>query len=301
MSTTRTPLETLIDRYMRARQDRGDIARRTAVRQRSILGTLADVFGRRPVERLSRRDIERWQATRATKSPGTRRSEWGIVRAFVRWLSREGHLRRDPMADMRAPAVPRAVPRALTREECDAIEAVLPDVRARAAFALMRRCGLRKAEVLRLEVGDWDRQAGVLTVRGKGGHQRLVAVPSDVATILAQQCDGFTAGPIIRRHDTGGPLGEVRLGKLMAEWMVSAGVKVRPWDGRGCHSLRHTIASEVADVTHDLRVVQELLGHQSLSTTQIYLRRATMGDQRRALEAAGEVVDVGRSSGLRVA
>jgi site-specific recombinase XerC len=70
---------------------------------------------------------------------------------------------------------------------------------------------------------------------------------------------------------------------MVAEWMRAAGVKRRPYDGNSAHALRHTAASDVLEVSGDLRAVQAMLGHSQLQTTSIYLRRAELGRLRDAM------------------
>lgn len=276
--------------YVLSRQRRGDVTTATATRQRTILATFADSYGQRPPSVMSRRDVERWLATRGHLAAGTRRNEFSTVRAFIRFLVREGYVKRDPIGDMKAPRVPRAAGRALSRDETEALERSLPDSRARAIYALMRWMGLRRCEVLNLEVGDWDRRSETLHLRGKGGHERVEPVPSWVGlALLAYVAEvGVTAGPMIRTMNGERGISNSYLGRMMSTWMHDAGVKRRPLDGRGCHSLRHTIASELLETGADVRVVQDLLGHQSLTSTQIYLRRAGTSRIREALEVAKE-------------
>ena len=90
---------------------------------------------------------------------------------------------------------------------------------------------------------------------------------------------------MIRRLDGVSPISNSYIGRMTREWLELAEVKSRPGDGKACHALRHTMASEVADVEPDLRVLQGLLGHVSLTSTQVYLRSADMGRMRAALEA----------------
>ena len=274
--------------YVAARRARHEITVDTARRLATILGGFTDSYGRRDPAKLGRADVERWQATRSHVAPGTRRLEYSAVRQFIRYLLRRRIIRHDPTADMPTPRVPRSVPRALTHDEAAALAGALPDARARAVFALMRRCGLRRGEVVGLEVGDWDRHGETLRVCGKGGHERLVPVPSDVAPVLSGYLaeHGAAAGPMIRTVDGCRGISHSYLGRLMSGWMVDAGVKTGAGDGRACHSLRHTAASELADVEPDLRVVGELLGHQHLSSTAVYVRRVGLGRVRSAMEAS---------------
>jgi integrase/recombinase XerC len=280
-----TTMSTLTHRYVQQRRSRQEITAATAIRMRTVLASFDRSYGARPVGNLSRCDIERWMEGRSHLAAGTRRNELSIMRGFVAWLQSERHMKRNPLVGVRPPKVPRSIPRALTRTECDAVAAVLPDARAHAIFALMRRCGLRRCEVLGLEVGDWDRAGESLRVVGKGGHERLVPVPDDVAVVLSAYVV-WSAGPMVRTLDGARGISSSYLGRLVSGWMVEAGVKVAPFDGRACHSFRHSIASEVADTTGDLRVVQELLGHRSLTSTQVYLRRVVLGQVRAALDAA---------------
>lgn len=267
---------------------RREIVAVTAARHRSILAGFADSFGQRPVANLSRADIERWQAARTHLAASTRRHEFSVIRSFCQHLVRAGHIRRDPTGDMRAPKVPRPAERALSRDEVEALEAALPDSRARAIFALMRYVGLRRAEVLALQVGDWDRRREVIHVIGKGGHHRTEPVPPWVADelrcYLTEQPAG--AGPLIRTLDGTRGLAHSTLGRMMSTWMTDAGIKLAPFDGRNCHALRHTIASELVEAGADIVTVQELLGHRSITSTQVYLRRAAVSRVRAALASA---------------
>lgn len=278
----------LADHYMTLRLRSGDISKPTRNRMRTVLWSFADTFGGRDVAKLSRRDIDRWMATRGHLSPGTRRLDWSILRVFVRWLVERRHVRVDPFIGMKAPRVPRRVPRALSVDECAALEAVLPDKRAWAIYALMRWIGLRRAEVVALQVGSWDQRAGIITFAGKGGHERTEPVPPWVARILndyLHEC-GAKAGPMIRTLDGSRGVSLTHVSKMMKRWMEAAGIKRAAYDGRGPHSLRHTIASELVEAGADIVTVQALLGHQSLTSTQVYLRRAHAGRVLSAMELA---------------
>jgi integrase/recombinase XerC len=136
---------------------------------------------------------------------------------------------------------------------------------------------------------DYDRVRQTITVTGKGGHQRTLPVPVEVATALDVYLAGAgrRAGPLIVPDPQGklsadGRVSPARVSELVSSIMEAAGVH-RPGDGRTAHALRHTAASDVLDVCHDLRLVGQMLGHQSLQSTQIYLRRADLGAMRLAM------------------
>lgn len=279
-------IDVLASAYLRSRVTRREIGKLSAIRTRTVLTSFVQSFGRRPVHTVGERDIERWLATRKHVAISTLRYDIVTLRGFMVWLRRQGHVRRDPMTNIATPRVPRSVPRALMRSEVASLLAVLPDARAEAIVMLMLGLGLRRAEVASLQAGDWDRVACTLRVCGKGGHERLLPVPVRVSSALDRYRIRVSAGPLIRREDGRGGLSPKTISGLMHAWMTEAGIKRGPYDGRACHSLRHTLASDIADVESDLRVLQQILGHTQLSSTQVYLRRAESAKLRTALEGA---------------
>lgn len=293
----------LVYAWVNGRVRRREITADTARRYRTVALSFAVSYGGRPVKSMGRHDIERWIETRSHLAPGTLRNDVNQVRQFVTWLQREKHIARNPMLDIRTPKVPRSVPRALTAAEARRFWESLPDLRARAIVTLMLGLGMRRAEVLGLQVGDWDRRAGVIVVTGKGGHMRMLPILPAQADHLQRYLDsiGVTAGPMIRTEDGTRSISNCWLGMLVAQWMRDCGVKHRPLDGKAAHALRHTAASDIADVESDLRVVQQFLGHQSLATTQVYLRRIDVGEIRAALEERSRVFHAGDEPVMGVA
>jgi site-specific recombinase XerC len=188
---------------------------------------------------------------------------------------------------MKPPRKPRTIPRAMPKADVGRLFDVAPDPRARAIVALGVGCGLRCVEISRLRVEDWDRAGKTLRITGKSGHQRELPVPGLVQQALTNYMVGCpaTTGPLIRSYvQRTKSLLPATISDLVASWMALAGVKVGPRDGVSAHALRHTCASDVLDECGDLRVVQEMLGHEHLSTTAIYLRRAGIGKLRDAME-----------------
>jgi integrase/recombinase XerC len=283
---TGTGISRLVTIYVGGRVARREIRRETATRLRVTLRGFSKSFGNRNVKNMSKNDIERWIATRRSISLGSLRAEVVTVRGFVNWLREDGKLGRDPMATIKNPKVPRSVPRAFTAADSERLLSSLPDARAVAAVMLGIGLGLRLSEIVGLQMGDWDRGARTLRVTGKGGHTRLLPMPERVGAALVAYVGASNAGPLIRRTDGVHRMSSTRLGQLMSDWMYAAGVKGAAYDGKSCHALRHTLASDVADVEPDLRVLQAILGHVSLSSTQIYLRHAEMAKVRAALEGA---------------
>lgn len=275
-------------RYLRERRNRGEISSDTVRNQRCHLRGLVESFGSRPLGRLSRLDLEAWQETIGHLAPASRRQQLSTVRCFCRWLIDHGVITVNPAVNLPPVRQPRTVPRALSKAAVAAILDTVPDDRARAVVWLMLGCGLRCCEVARLEVADYDPQVRTLLVVGKGGHQRMLPVPEQAACAIEKYLAevGVVHGPLIRSHRRWEPAAGVApdtISRLVAGWMVAAGVKVRNRDGVSAHAIRHTAASDVLETCGDVRLVQEMLGHSSLATTTVYLRRADLGRLRAAM------------------
>jgi integrase/recombinase XerC len=201
-------------------------------------------------------------------------SSW---RGFFRWLARHHGLAADPTAGVRAPKVARALPKALTPDEAAALLDRAADdaleVRDRAMFELCYSSGLRLAELVGLDAGDARTvlKDAEITVTGKGrktrtvpvGGKALEALRAWVGTRSQVAAPGETALFVGARGERVNPA-VVR--RRLARWALAAGLgtHVHP------HVLRHSFASHVLQSSGDLRAVQEMLGHASISTTQVY-------------------------------
>ena len=278
----------LAERYVSGRVRRGEIGRLTARNHRCILSAVTATYGDRPAKNFRRLHIDRWLENEAGLKPSTRRTHLSVVRGFTAWLVREGHIRRDPTEGVKRVRQPRTVPRAMPSGDVGRLLQAVPDSRARAIVSLGVWCGLRCVEIANLLVEDWDRTRNVIRVTGKFGNERELPLPDDATRHLRDylvDCPA-TVGPLIRSHRRGRPWEPVRpqtVSKLVGIWMAAAGVKATPRDGISAHALRHTAASDVLDECGDLRVVMEMLGHQNLATTSIYLRRANIPQLRTAM------------------
>lgn len=300
-------LTPLVCRYIRGRVQRGEITTTTASGLWSALDTLSEAHGARPVKQLSRDTLLRWRTLRAHLKPSTQCSQWSMVAGFCAWLVDEGYVRTDPTRGMKAPRRPRSVPRALEVDDIAALLEVVPDTRARAIVWLMVGMGLRCIEVHRLNIEDWQRNDRVMRVVGKGSHERIVAVPVAAARPLDAYLIEWpaTSGPFIRTYRASAQaLKPGTLSHWISDWMRLAGVKRASRDGVSAHALRHTCASDVLEESGDLRTVMEMLGHQHLSSTSVYLRRAGIPKMREAMEGRTyrrTVVPLARSGGDDVA
>jgi integrase/recombinase XerD len=208
------------------------------------------------------------------------------VRSFHRFCAREGLVERDPSQEVGAPPVPAGIPKALAEDEVDrllhAVTGAEPLAqRDRALLELLYGTGIRISEAVGLDLDDLDLDDGMIRVLGKGSKERVVPIGSGARGALAVYLrDGRLA---LRRarasrtvRDADAVILNARGGRISRQscWAIvrTAGRRVG-LDGRlSPHVLRHSCATHMLDHGADLRVVQELLGHASISTTQVYTK-----------------------------
>lgn len=261
--------------FLKDMHDTGQWAPLTRKQAAYTLDGLIQVLGKdRPLRRIASKDILRWQASRSV-SPGTIRTRMGTLSTFFGWCVLNEYIRVNPVAGLRKPREPRRLPRVMSDED---VAQVLKcaDERETLITLLMVQEGLRCKEVAGLQVQDLDHR-GRLTVTGKGGHQRVIPLTAQTLEAWGAYVQGAGAAPVIRSHRDGAyqrPVKAQTVSELQQDLFKRAGVKVRPYDGKSAHALRHTCANDVLELTGDLRAVQEILGHASISTTSIYTRRA---------------------------
>jgi integrase/recombinase XerD len=206
------------------------------------------------------------------------------VRSLHRFLAEEGHATVDPAEDVDSPRVPAGLPKALAEEEvADLIAAVVGDdarsLRDRAILEVLYGTGMRISELVGLSLGDLDLDEGLVRVMGKGGRERVVPVAGMALAALAAWL-GPRGRPLLvperwaRRGHAEAVFLNARGGRLSRQgaWGVvrrharAVGLE----DRLTPHVLRHSCATHMLDHGADIRVVQELLGHASVSTTQVY-------------------------------
>ncbi|MFI5055457.1 MAG: site-specific tyrosine recombinase XerD [Actinomycetota bacterium] len=200
------------------------------------------------------------------------------VRTFHRFALREGLTRDDPTAGVVRPRLPRGLPHPLTVGEVAAVIDAPPPgsptgVRDRAILELLYGAGLRVSELTGLDVDDVDLEEGAVRVLGKGSKERDVpigrmardAVGAYLRTSRPALATARSRGALFL-NTRGGRLTRQSCARLLAEHARAAGVRrtVTP------HDLRHSFATHLLEGGADVRVVQELLGHASVATTQIY-------------------------------
>jgi integrase/recombinase XerD len=218
-----------------------------------------------------------WRAKEGAKPRSTAR-QLSSFRRFYRFILREGMITEDPTARIDMPKIGRSLPRSLTESEVESLLAA-PDThdplghRDRTMLEVLYATGLRVTELINLRNSEINLTQGVLRVRGKGERERLIPLGDESQNWLRD----FLAGPrveiLLERHTD--YLFPTRRGDRMtrqAFWhIIKRYAKKAEIEGKlSPHTLRHAFATHLLNNGADLRVVQMLLGHSDLSTTQIY-------------------------------
>jgi integrase/recombinase XerC len=202
------------------------------------------------------------------------------LRSLFKWLAREGVVRQNPAKLVATPRLPKKLPRVPTLEEMNAVldhempnQAAFPE-RDRAILELLYGCGLRNSELVGIELSDIEEANAVILVRGKGKKQRYVPLEGAAAEALrayraARQQLLAELQRNARRlfiNRRGGALTTRSVARIVKQIAVAKGLPpdVHP------HTLRHAFGTHMLSEGADLRAIQELLGHERLSTTQKY-------------------------------
>jgi integrase/recombinase XerC len=201
------------------------------------------------------------------------------LRSYFRWCARRGLIEDDPAARLAAPSPDSRLPRVLGQRElggllepaADPAPGVPPEVERRddAVLELLYGGGLRVAELCSLDVGDVDLGRLVVRVTGKGSKQRQVLIHEQCARALRVWLDGPRAA-MLTDESPAGTLFVNRKGRRIGPRDIRRLLDRRSPVPTHPHALRHSFATHLLDGGADLRVVQELLGHASLQTTQVY-------------------------------
>jgi len=221
---------------------------------------------------------------KSSSSLATVLRRWACLRSFFRYWVREGVLPTDPCRDLIGPKRRPKLPRFLTQPEMTRVLSGTPQVsnllalaRDRAVLETLYSTGIRVQELAGLNIEDIDFWNGMIRVMGKGSRQRQVPLGNQALRALRDYLGRRSEDPLapsssqLRARPLFTNLKGVRLSsrwvhKIVTQWVGAAGVNgtVSP------HTFRHTFATHLLEQGCDLRAVQEMLGHRSLSTTQIY-------------------------------
>ena len=208
------------------------------------------------------------------------------MRSFFRFGQREGWTDTNPAKPLRNPRKDRSLPHFLSADQIGRLLEAPPadepmGLRDRAILETMYSAGLRVSELVGMSQGDLDLQAGVVRVRGKGRRERLAPVGSYASRALRKWLRVRKLSPTeptdaeapVFTNKFGRRLTTRSVGRMLEKYLRQTGLDTRTTP----HSLRHSFATHLLDRGADIRSVQELLGHKSLVTTQIYTHVSTAG------------------------
>lgn len=217
-------------------------------------------------------------------SAATMARKIATLRSFYKWADKRGFSGSNPMTVIRTPRQGKRLPKAITIEQIEQLLAAPGDAdvlgrRDRAMLETLYSTGIRVSELVALNVADMDVPGEAMNIRGKGKKERIVPLGSHAMVAIQRYLEMLHAdpkfGPIARERPQslplflnkhGGRLSSRSVRRKLDKYLKQAGLDptISP------HTLRHSFATHLLDNGADLRSVQELLGHQSLSTTQVY-------------------------------
>jgi integrase/recombinase XerC len=199
------------------------------------------------------------------------------LRSLYRWLAQEGLVEQNPAALVSTPKLPKKLPRVPTIEEMNAVlEGKMPEVasfpqRDLLLFELLYGCGIRNSELVGINLDDIRLSNEAILIRGKGKKERYVPFGDSVKSALAGYLPARQQilkknSPALLINQRGGRLTTRSVGRIIKKIAVAKGLSpdVHP------HTLRHAFGTHMLEEGADLRAIQEMLGHERLSTTQRY-------------------------------
>jgi len=229
---------------------------------------------------------------RRTKKPKTINCHFGCIHAFYDYLIEdEGMPLANPVKKNYRLRLPRPLPKHLRDEQVAALLKAINDIRDRAMFMLMLRCGLRVEEVARLTADAIEYRSKQLYVfNGKGSKDRVVYLSEDAKSAIDEYMKKrrrskekrvflVQKGPL-----RGKPISVRGIQKRIEHYAQRAGIEV------SCHHLRHTMATQLLNADADLVTIQDLLGHSRITTTQCYCRVSNLKVQRDYYKAINVVL-----------
>jgi integrase/recombinase XerC len=272
-----------------------NVSRHTHRAYLSDIRAFAQWLGQRGADRVAPNDVRAYLAElHGSRHPSTLGRKISALRAFFRYQVREGECALDPTDGIPTPRTPKRLPNPLPVDDCEILMEheggpAATDrgaLRDRAIVELLYGAGLRVGEMAGLDVRDVDLHRGEVLVLGKGGKERIVPLPGLAREALrayldARRSPGVLAQPLFvslrSTPDKPRRLDPRDIRRVVRKRARSAGIadRVHP------HRLRHSYATHLLDMGADLREIQELLGHASLSTTEKY----TAVSAERLLEA----------------
>ena len=318
-TTESTRGDALLERYLAAMASEKNLSPFTLRNYRTDLGTLLAWLDGQGIEPLAitrtafRGYIGSMMDEGVAQGSVVRRVS--TARSFYRWVRLTGQMDSDPLANVGLPKKPRRLPRALTLDDVTAVIAAAygsrpPELRDRALLEVLYGAGVRVSEAAGLDLDDVDLEQMTLLVTGKGNKQRLSVVggPGKAAIErylrkgrpeLLRKAPRPSQERALFLNRDGTRMSQRRMQLVVRKYALKAGLDLRVHP----HLLRHTFATHLLDGGAELRVVQELMGHSSPNTTQIYLHvteERSRREMERSMDGLAEVESARRASRKQV-
>jgi len=270
-------LSTILDSFTDALWLEDGLSKNTLSSYRRDLEQLGLFLKKVPLEKAGEEDLFRFLASRRGRASSAARMLSSLKR-FYGWCLRERHIKADPTLKLdppkRAPRFPKTLSEADVEALLGAPDVVTPlGMRDRAMFEVLYASGLRVSELVGLKLFEVNLEAGVLRVLGKGSKERLVPLGEEAVHWVRRYAKDFRPDLLKKKSSdhlfiTGRGTGMTR----QAFWqnIKRYGARAVPGKALSPHVLRHAFATHLINHGADLRVVQMLLGHADISTTQIY-------------------------------
>jgi integrase/recombinase XerD len=286
-----TRLNVLIDRWITFLEEKNYSARtfagyRWSVRQFSLWVSERGVADPAEVTRPMLESYQRWLFRYRQEKNGdplsikSQRDRIQHVQQFFSWLCRRDELSANPASDLELPrAIKRQLPRSLSQEQMNEVLNVpnvsdVLGIRDRTILELFYATGLRRSELINLDLSDYQADKRVLLVRqGKGKKDRFLPVGMQAAHWMGKYLEDSRPRLVLEHREQGifisgygSRLSGSHLGNYVRSILTACGVKLHG----SCHLLRHTFATHLLEGGADVRIIQQLLGHENLETTSIY-------------------------------
>jgi integrase/recombinase XerC len=287
MNTATTPVERAVEGFVLA-LGRRNASAHTIKAYRTDLAGFAEFVGPEELAALDHALLRAYMAHLYERGLGKTSVVRALssLRSFFKWMGREGMIEANPALLVSAPKLPRRLPRVPTMEEMNSVlDADMPKEatfaeRDRLILELLYGCGIRNSELTGINLEDVDRKQARMLVRGKGKKQRLVpfgeAAQEAMRDYLPRRAEVLERNRRVQEvalmvNQRGTRLTSRSVGRIVKAIAVARGLpaEVHP------HTLRHAFGTHMLEEGADLRAIQELLGHERLSTTQRYTQLTT--------------------------
>ena len=278
--STGKELKSSIQDYLAYIQSEKNYSAHTFAAYKKDLFSLADFLKSEQEEKIApglirRKDIQNYLIHLSQKGfdPASIQRKLSTLRSFFKYLQRRLKVKTNPASSLEAPKRKKRLPRALSWPQVKSLlepslyQEEKEGLRDRAILELLYNTGLRLAEISSLKRGDIDFQAGEIKVLGKGNKERIVPIGENAAKILTAYMDSKKSeDDFIFSNKNGEKLGRRGIARVVKK----IGAKVIEEKKFSPHVLRHSFATHLLDEGANLLAVKEMLGHEKLSTTQIY-------------------------------